>query len=101
VLVGLGTNGTVTASQINQLRALIGPDRWLVLVNAYVSKPWEQEVNAAIGKAARGDPRVLMVNWHSAIDNRTNLLRPDLIRPQPSGGSLYASVVKAVIETAG
>lgn len=100
VLVGLGTNGAVTASQINRLRAVIGPDRWLVLVNTHAARPWEQEVNAAIAKAARRDPRVLMVDWFSAIDNHTNLLRLDQVRPRPSGASLYASVVKAVIETA-
>jgi N-formylglutamate amidohydrolase len=101
VLVGLGTNGTVTANQISQMRTVLGPDRWLVLVNTYASRPWEQEVNAAIAKAARRDPRVLMVDWYSAIEKHTNLLRPDQIRPQPSGGSLYASVVKAVVETVG
>jgi hypothetical protein len=100
VLVGLGNNGTVTESQINQLRAVIGPDRWLVLVNTYAATPWEQEVNAAIAGAARRDPRVLMVDWHSAIVNHTDLLRPDQIRPRPPGGSLYASVVKTVVETA-
>jgi hypothetical protein len=101
VLVGLGTNGTVTAGQINRLRAVIGPDRWLVLVNTYEARPWEQEVNAAIAKAARSDSRVLMVNWYSAIENHPNLLRRDQIRPQASGSSLYARVVKAVVETAG
>jgi hypothetical protein len=100
VLVGLGTNGTVTVSQINRLRAVIGPDRWLVLVNTYTARPWEREVNAAIAKAARRDPRVLMVNWFSAIASHTNLLRVDQVRPRPSGASLYARVVKAVVETA-
>jgi hypothetical protein len=100
VLVGLGTNGAVTASQINRLRAVVGPDRWLVLVNTYASRPWEQEVNAAIAKAARLDPRVLMVNWFSAIENHTNLLGLDQVRPRPPGGSLYARVVRAVVETA-
>jgi hypothetical protein len=100
VLVGLGTNGRVTASQINRLRAVIGPDRWLVLVNTYTARPWEHEVNTAIAKAARRDPRVLMVNWFSAIENHTSLLRVDQVRPRPSGASLYARVVKAVVETA-
>jgi hypothetical protein len=100
VLVGLGTNSRVTVSQINRLRAVIGPDRWLVLVNTYTARPWEQEVNAAIAKAAQRDPRVLMVNWFSAIANHTNLLRVDQVRPRPSGASLYARVVKTVVETA-
>jgi hypothetical protein len=101
VLVGLGTNGTVTAGQISRLRAVIGPYRWLVLVNTYEARPWEQEVNAAIAKAARRDSRVLTVNWYSAIENHPNLLRRDQVRPRDSGSALYARVVKAVVETAG
>jgi hypothetical protein len=101
VLVGLGTNGAVTASQINELRAVIGPDRWLVLVNTYAAKPWERAVNAAIADAARRDPRVLMVDWYKAIKDHKNLLQADRIRPRAAGGSLYASVVKAVVETVG
>jgi len=99
VLVGLGTSGTVTTSQINKLRAVIGPDRWLALVNTYAAGPSEREVNAAIAKAVRLDPQVLLVNWHSLIGKHTNLLRADRVRPLPSGGALYASEVKAVLET--
>lgn len=99
VLVGLGTSGTVSASQINKLRAVIGPDRWLVLVNTYGTASSEQAVNAAIAKAVRLDPQVLLVDWHSAIKKHANLLRADQVRPLPSGGALYARVVKAVLET--
>jgi hypothetical protein len=99
VLVGLGTSGTVTASQISKLRAVIGPDRWLVLVNTYAAGPSGQEVNAAISKAVSLDPQVLLVNWRSVIAKHPNLLRPDLVRPLPAGAALYASVVRAVLET--
>jgi hypothetical protein len=71
-------------------------------------KSWERrcaisggEVNSTLAKAARLDPRVLLVGWHSAIENHTNLLWDDQIHPQPSGGLLYARVVKAVLETIG
>jgi hypothetical protein len=101
VLVGLGTNGSVSASEINRLRAEIGPDRWLVLVNTYAARPWEQEVNVAFARAARRDPRVLIVDWYSAIGRHANLLRLDQVHPRTPGGALYARVVKAVIETAG
>jgi hypothetical protein len=100
LLLGLGTNGTVTTGQISQIRAAIGPRRWLVLVNTYEARPWEQEVNAALAAAARDDRHVLLVNWYGAIENRTGLLWPDQVHPQPAGGALYARAAKAVLERA-
>src|SRR5260370_40974822 len=99
VLVGLGTSGPLTPMQINRLRAEIGADRWLVLVNTYVARPWQNEVDRTLARAARHDRRVLLVNWHSAIENHTSLLRRDQVRPRSSGGLLYASMIKAVLET--
>lgn len=96
VLIGLGTNGTVTLDQIKLILKAIG-HRWLILINTFVPRPWEQEVNSAIAAAASQYPNVLMVNWHVAIENHTNLLWGDGIHPQPVGGVLYAKVVKAAV----
>jgi hypothetical protein len=66
VIVGLGTNGPVTASQVSQLRTAIG-DRWLVLINTFVPRSWEHEVNATLARTASHHSNVLLVNWHNAI----------------------------------
>jgi hypothetical protein len=100
VVVGLGTNGTVTSGQIRQLRAAIGPGRWLVLVNTYEARSWENEVNRALA-AAQSDPRVLLVNWHAAIAGRTSLLWDDDVHPRPAGGTLYARLVRAAVLATG
>jgi hypothetical protein len=100
VVVGLGTNGAVTGGQIRQLRAEIGPGRWLVLVNTYEARPWEHEVNSTLA-AARNDPRVLLVNWHAAIAGRTSLRWGDRAHPRPAGGILYARLIKAAVRAAG
>jgi hypothetical protein len=97
VIVGLGTNGPITMYQINQLRAAIGPARWLILVNTFVPRPWEQEVNSTLAAAADRYGNVLLVNWHAAIEHHTNLLWSDGIHPQPIGGKLYAKVVRVVV----
>ncbi len=96
VIVGLGTNGPVTAGQISQLRSAVG-DRWLVLINTFVPRSWEREVNTTIDNAAKRYPNVLLVNWHAAIDPHQGLLWSDDIHPQPVGGKLYAKVVRAVV----
>ncbi len=97
LIVGLGTNGPITLEQINQLRAAIGPHRWLLLINTFVPRPWQDEVNWTIGLAVRRYPNVLLVNWHNAIEHHTNLLWSDGIHPMPIGGIFYAKVVRAVV----
>ena len=93
VIVGLGTNGDVTADQIRQLRQAIGPNRDLVLVNTFGPMPWEPEVNAELDAAARQGGHVELANWNVAISAHQSLLWPDGIHPQPTGAKLYARVV--------
>ncbi len=100
VVFGLGTNGAITAGQISQLFAEIGPRRLLVLVNTFADRPWEPSVNATLATAVRDHPRVVLANWFAAIEHRTYLLWPDGIHPQPAGGVLYARVVRVAVERA-
>jgi hypothetical protein len=97
VVMGLGTNGTVTSSEISQLFAEIGPDRKLVLVNTFEARPWEQEVNSTLAAAAADHPGVVLANWYATIEHRTNLLWPDGIHPQPSGAIVYARMLKTAL----
>ena len=99
VVVGLGTNGTVTSGQIRQLLAEIGPRRKLVLVNTYEARPWEHEVNSAVAAAARTYPNVTLANWLATIAPRTRLLWGDGVHPRPAGARLYAGVVAAAVRT--
>ncbi len=98
VVVGLGTNGTVTAAQIRQLRRIIGRNRDLILINTFGPMSWEPQVNAVLAAAARHGSHVVLANWRQAIAHRTYLLWPDGIHPQPSGAKLYARVVLAALQ---
>ena len=97
VVVGLGTNGGVTTSQLRQLQRAVGPGRELVLVNTFGPQPWEHAVNAALTAAARRGTHIELADWDQAIAARTALLWPDGIHPRPGGASLYARVVLAAI----
>jgi peptidoglycan/LPS O-acetylase OafA/YrhL/lysophospholipase L1-like esterase len=99
VVIGLGTNGTVTGQEIRQAVSVLGPDRRLVLVNTFVPRPWEHEVNGALAAAASKYPNVVLANWWQAIDHRTKLLYEDGIHPQPPGGRVYAKTVTAAIQS--
>jgi peptidoglycan/LPS O-acetylase OafA/YrhL len=99
VVVGLGTNGPVSAAQIRQLRRLIGPSRDLILVNTFGPMAWESSVNSVLDAAARHMAHVSLADWHAAIAGHTGLLWPDGIHPQPSGAKVYARVVLAAIQS--
>jgi hypothetical protein len=79
--------------------SVLGPDRKLVLVNTFVPRPWEHEVNGTLAAAASRYPNVVLANWWQAIDHRTKLLWEDGIHPQPSGGKVYARTVAAAIQS--
>jgi hypothetical protein len=98
VVVGLGTNGSVTQQQIDELYSEIGRSRRLVLVNTFEARPWEQEVNSILAAAVRDHPNTVLANWHATIEHRTNLLWPDGIHPQASGAVVYAAMLKAALE---
>jgi peptidoglycan/LPS O-acetylase OafA/YrhL len=98
VVVGLGTNGPVSAAQVRQLRRLIGPDRDLILINTFGPMPWESSVNAVLDAAARHASHVSLADWHAAIAGHTGLLWPDDIHPRPPGARIYARLVVAAIQ---
>ena len=101
VVVALGTNGTVTAAEVRELLAEIGPDHRVVLVNTFEPRSWEAEVNATLAAAARRHPGVLLANWFALIRHRTRLLSPDHVHPLPAGTIQYARLVRRVVQRAG
>ena len=75
----------------------VTPTQSVVLINTFVPRSWEHEVNATLARAAGRYPNVLLVNWHNAIDHHQGMLWNDGIHPQPIGGKLYATVVRRVV----
>lgn len=98
VVVGLGTNGDITASQLRQLQRAVGPGRELVLVSTFGPQAWEHAVNTALAAAARHGQHTELADWHQAIAARPALLWPDGIHPRPAGARLYARTVLAAIK---
>ena len=98
VVLGLGTNGTVTTGQIRQLLGAIGPHRKLVLVNTFVPRPWRNADNRVLAAAARQHANVVLANWFATIEHHTRLLWDDHVHPRPPGAKLYAHIVAAAVQ---
>ena len=98
VVLGLGTNGTVTTSQIRELLATIGPHHKLVLVDTFVPRPWQTRDNRVLTAAARKHDNVVLANWFATIEHRTGLLWDDDVHPRSSGATLYARMVATAVQ---
>jgi hypothetical protein len=98
VVIGLGTNGPITTDELTEILRILGPDRRLVLVNAYAERDWTAAVNAQLADFAAGNRRVELANWHDAIAGRLDLLAGDHVHPGPTGGQVYADEVHAALE---
>ncbi|MBG6213113.1 MAG: acetyltransferase [Cryobacterium sp.] len=98
VVIGLGTNGPITASELTEILRILGPDRHLVLVNAYAERNWTDGVNTMLADFAAGNRRVELANWHDTIAGRLDLLAGDHVHPGPMGGQLYADEVGGALD---
>jgi peptidoglycan/LPS O-acetylase OafA/YrhL len=97
LVVGLGTNGFIARSTLDQVRRILGPNRQIVLVNTQVPRVWQTSVNRILGKYADDYENVELANWHHDIANHISILAPDHIHPGPTGGRIYAKAVKAAL----
>lgn len=98
VVVGLGTNGPVDPGALQQIRDAIGPDRTLVLVNAFAPRDWIAGVNTELAGFAASHPRTVVADWSSAIAPHADLLAGDQIHPGEAGGEVYAATIADAVD---
>lgn len=97
-IVGLGTNGSIDSGTLHELRAILGPDRQLVLVSAQAPRGWIAGVNQQLVAFADDYREVVLADWHAAIAPRLNLLARDQVHPGSAGGAVYTAAVEAALQ---
>ena len=100
IVIGLGTNGPLSADAMEQMAQIAGPDRQIVLVDAFAPRDWIPGVNADLAAFAATHAGVVVAGWSDAIAGHTDLLAGDQIHPGDAGGRIYADAVAAGIEAA-
>ncbi|MDZ8201153.1 acyltransferase family protein [Microbacterium sp. SSW1-59] len=100
VVVGLGTNGPVDRATLEEIADIAGPDRRVVLVNAFAPRDWVPGVNDTLRTFAAAHSGVSVADWSAAIDPHRELLAGDRIHPGHRGGDVYADAVAAGVERA-
>jgi hypothetical protein len=98
LIVGLGTNGPISRSTLDEVLKKIGPNRQMIVVNVEEPRVWEGEVNETLHHFADDNDNVELANWYSAITPYISILAPDHIHPGPTGGRIYTSTITAALK---
>jgi len=97
LIVGLGTNGPIERSDLNELKR-IAELRPIVLVNAHADRWWIPEVNETLASFANTRRGVVLADWNAAIAPHEDLLSGDGIHPGAEGGKIYAKTIVDALE---
>ena len=70
VVVGLGTNGPVSATQFDSLMSVLSGASRVVVVNNRVDRTWQDSNNSVLAQGVARYPRAVLVNWYElAVQN--------------------------------
>jgi len=97
VIVHIGSNGPISARQLDEIMAVLANVRRVVFVNVRVPRRWESPNNRVLADGAQRYPNAMLVDWHAATDGRPELFARDGVHPQPAGVRLYVAMIAAAV----
>ena len=95
VVLGLGANGAAPRKVLDEIAAIVGPERRLVLVTAHADKPWAKDMNRTYKAFAKADDTTYLADW-DAVAGGVDDFAPDGVHPGPRGSRVYAKAVANV-----
>lgn len=95
VVVQLGTNGTVNPDDFDRMMQILKGTKRVVIINAKVPRPWEDEVNQVLGDGVKRYKNSVLVDWHSAGSDHPEWFYDDGLHLRPDGATAYAQLVAA------
>ncbi|MEZ5206176.1 MAG: acyltransferase family protein [Acidimicrobiales bacterium] len=99
VVVHLGTNGTFTDAQFDQIMTILAGAPKVVFVNDKVPQRSGEGTNNQVIAAgvARYPGRAVLVDWYSASANRPELFYDDGTHLKPDGAAFYAQLIASAL----
>jgi lysophospholipase L1-like esterase len=93
VIVHLGTNGSFTGSEFDQIMGTLAGVRRAVFVNLKVPRDWEGADNAILADGVTRYSNALLVDWHTFAGAHPELFYDDNIHLNPDGALYYAQLI--------
>jgi hypothetical protein len=96
VVVELGTNGTVTDSEFDEMMQAAAGAQRVVFVNVDVPRPWEAADNAVLSAGVARYPGVaVLADWYSLSVGHPEWFTPDQVHLGPAGAQAMAALITA------
>lgn len=93
VVVHLGTNGPVSASQVRSLLSILRDRTRVVVLTLKVPRSWEGGNNAVIRSVAKPFPNVRVVDWYWWGSRNDGWFWDDGYHLRPEGAAAYSRLV--------
>lgn len=94
LLVGLGTNGPFSDTQLDQVMQIAGKKREVFWINTHVpTRSWQNSVNDLLTASAKKYPNLHIIDWYSESQNHPDWFYSDDVHPNPDGMKHYSDFI--------
>ncbi|MEK7248745.1 MAG: acyltransferase family protein [Chloroflexota bacterium] len=93
VIIHLGTNGSFTSGEFDQIMDILAGVQRVVFVNLKVPRDWEGGDNAILAEGVTRHPNALLVDWHTFAGAHPEFFYEDGIHLNPDGAAYYAQLI--------
>ena len=97
VVISLGSNGSITAKEFDQIMEAMAGVKLVVFVNVRVPKPWEASNNKVIEQGVAAYPNAILVDWYGATEGHPEVFGNDGVHLTGTGVRLFAGLVADTI----
>jgi hypothetical protein len=97
VVIHLGTNGTFTSGEFDQIMSVLSGVRRVVFVNDKADRSWIAGNNAVISAGVSRYGAARLVDWYDDTISSPQLFYGDGIHLQPAGQTLYANLIAGAL----
>jgi len=95
VIVDLGSNGTFTSGEFDQIMSVLSEVPRVVFVNVKVPRSWEPGNNEVIADGVRRYLSSRLVDWYDASVSHPEYFQVDEYHLQPDGAAAFAALITA------
>ncbi|MEO8457406.1 MAG: acyltransferase family protein [Chloroflexota bacterium] len=93
VIIHLGTNGTFTPAQFDQIMDILSGVQRVVFVNLKVPRDWEDSDNSVIADGVARYPNAVLADWFTVAKAHPEFFYEDDIHLKPDGANFYAQMI--------
>ncbi|WEV40628.1 acyltransferase family protein [Lactobacillus sp. ESL0681] len=102
ILIGLGTNGPFSMTDLAQIMKQLGPKKQVFWINVHVpTRSWQTPVNALLTKAAKRYHNLTVIDWYGYAKPHEKWFYQDRTHPTTIGSKYYSAyIAKTVVKHA-